>query len=89
MNLGSDAQPVLGPQPLDPAELTQISGDNDQPPAARVARNQRVIATDALAATFQYDTDFGSVRSGGVIERQHLETCDKPLDFLTNVSRPV
>lgn len=60
------------PKPLDPTECPQVPGYDDQSATAGVAGDQRVVAADALAPTFQTHADFGGMGRSSVIECQHL-----------------
>ena len=42
----SRRRPILDAQPRDALELAGVGGDDDQPPGARLAGDEQVVATD-------------------------------------------
>ena len=59
------SSPVFAAQSVDAVEFAAVAGDDDEPPAARVAGDQNVIGADGLPRSLERRPNVGGVRSGG------------------------
>jgi hypothetical protein len=64
-------EPILAAQSFHPAELTKITGDDDQPPASGMSRDEHIISADRATFALEHRTYLTSVGGRIIVEMEH------------------
>jgi hypothetical protein len=83
----ASGEPIFREEPVDTAELSEISRNDRETPTSRMTRDQKIVAADRQALALEHCANVRGMRGGSLVEGQDVHSLCETHDFTTILDR--